>query len=124
MTATTSTPAWLTMTDSLETLFKYDQESIANSILKTRRYLIEQLEQLSVVFNTDIAPENDFLHGSGIIFFRIPGIGEEKLALLAKKFVEKGVELTNRSGGFRVSVHGFNNNSDVDQLIDAIQSIL
>ena len=124
MTATTSTPAWLTMTDSLETLFQYDQESIANSILKTRRYLIEQLQQFPVEFNTDIAPENDFLHGSGIIFFRIPGIGEEKLALLSKKFVEKGVELTNRSGGFRVSVHGFNNNSDVDQLIDAIQSIL
>ena len=124
MTATTSTPAWLTMTDSLETLFQYDQESIANSILKTRRYLIEQLQQFPVEFNTDVAPENDFLHGSGIIFFRIPGIGEEKLALLSKKFVEKGVELTNRSGGFRVSVHGLNNNSDVDQLIDAIQSIL
>ena len=121
MTATTATPAWLTMTDSLKTIFKYGQETITNQILKTRRYLIEQLQKFPVEFNTDVAPENDFLHGSGIIFFRIPGISEEKLALIAKNFVEKGVELTVRNGGFRVSIHGFNNNSDVDQLIDVIQ---
>ena len=121
MTATTATPAWLTMTDSLETIFKYGQESITNQILKTRRYLIERLEQFSVEFKTDILPENDLLHGSGIIFFGIPGISEEKLALIAKNFVDKGIELTVRNGGFRVSVHGFNNKSDVDQLIDALE---
>ena len=121
MTATTATPAWLTMTDSLETIFKYGQESITNQILTTRRYLIERLEQFSVEFKTDILPENDLLHGSGIIFFGIPGISEEKLALIAKNFVDKGIELTVRNGGFRVSVHGFNNKSDVDQLIDALE---
>lgn len=125
MTATTATPAWLTMTDSLETIFKYGQETITDTILKTRRYLIDRLSELPVEITTDISLENESLHGSGIVFFRIPENNEKKLAHIANNFVQNGVELTGRSGGFRVSVHGFNNELDVDELIDALrQSIL
>ena len=55
MTATTATPAWLTMTDSLETIFKYGQETIADTILKPRRYLIDRLSELPVEITTDIS---------------------------------------------------------------------
>lgn len=118
MTATANTPAWITLTDSLDLLLTTGIENIAQQILQTKQYLIEQLNNFPVEWVTDISDNSDSNNASGIIFYRFPGISSEKLALISNSCVNKGVELTHRAGGFRASIHGYNNQSDVDRLID------
>ena len=60
-------------------------------------------------------------HRSGIVSAHVDG---PPVPLLAERLKSRGIAVSARSGGLRVSPHGYNTEEDIDRLIGALKEIV
>jgi len=87
-------------------------ENIERRILKITGHLIDAVEDLGLKLQT---PEE--LHcRSGIVNFKI-----DKPQEVAEKLKNKGIVISARSHGIRVSPHFYNTEEEIDKLVEEIK---
>jgi len=91
----------------------HGEESIANRILSLSENLVEQLVRRGVRTRTHSEPK----HRSGIVTFELPEITPASFRRLA---FEQKVVVSCRDGGVRASVHAYNNEEDIERLLDVV----
>jgi selenocysteine lyase/cysteine desulfurase len=99
---------------SLELLCRYDAAEVAARVLSLTRTARERLEALG----GRCAPEGEPHERSGILSFELPG---RDPAAVRKHCLANRVLLSCRAGRLRISPHAYNDESDLDRLIAALQ---
>jgi len=74
-----------------------------------------RLEGLGAVIHSDRSAEE---HKSGIVSFELPGRDPQ---VLCSRCLERQVVLSCRGGWLRISPHAYNDQEDLDRLIEALQ---
>ncbi len=104
---------------SLETLLdcgcNREESGFANAILEMTSYAEERLRSLGAHIYRDYPAKNQ----SGIISFTVPN---EDPLMIRSRCMAQNVVLSVRHHRLRIAIHGYNDQSDVDRLIAAIQS--
>jgi len=100
---------------SLELLVRFGPASLCRRIFDLTDLACRRLEQIGARVRSDRSPE----HKSGIVIFDLPG---RDPAQLRRRCLEKGVVLSCRGGGLRISPHAYNDASDIDRLVEAIET--
>jgi cysteine desulfurase / selenocysteine lyase len=99
---------------SLELLNNIGMEAISQRVIYLTDLACRRLEEIGAVIRSDRLPEGK----SGIVTFELPGRDPDALR---RKCLERQVVLSCRAGRLRISPHAYNNETDIDQLIEAIQ---
>ena len=113
-------PAAIGLAASLRMINSIGPANIWSHILKLTNQLIDGLSALGVAVVTPAESE----HRSGIVTFSVGG-PEKNIALMRKLLERKilvSVRYTSHVGGVRVSCHFFNSLSDVDTLLNAVET--
>jgi cysteine desulfurase/selenocysteine lyase len=100
---------------SLEILLQFGTERISRQVLELTDRACERLAQLGAVIVSDRSETAK----SGIVAFEVPGVDP---AVVRNKCLEAGVVLSVRAGKIRISPHAYNNEDDLDRLIDVVCS--
>jgi selenocysteine lyase/cysteine desulfurase len=100
---------------SIDLLQSLGVENVAAAILDVTDLICGELQQLGLRV---ISPRNGEQQ-SGIVSFEFPGAD---LLAVRRHCLERGVALACRAGRIRVSAHAYNNQEDVERLIDALKS--
>jgi selenocysteine lyase/cysteine desulfurase len=100
---------------SLELLARLGSAALCRRIFETSDLACRRLEQIGARIVSDRSPE----HKSGIVIFELPGCAP---AELRKHCLQEEVVLSCRGGGLRISPHGYNDASDIERLVEALQS--
>jgi len=104
----------LSLVCAIELFERSGPQAIAEHVLALTDRLCEGLGALDADFSTLRGPSCS----SGIVTFSIPGI--DSMAL-GRALENQGIVTTNRTGGIRVSPHGYNTTDEIDVLIDAVE---
>jgi selenocysteine lyase/cysteine desulfurase len=105
---------------SLELLLALGIEQIAAAILEITDRACERLQSIGATIVSDRRPEHrGGRQRSGIVAFELAG--RDSLAV-KKHCLTRQVVLSCRAGRLRISPHAYNNEEDLDRLIDALQS--
>ncbi len=100
---------------ALEINREIGSENIAKRILSLSSYLRSQLEDLGYPILGDANPKRS----SGTLTFKTNLPSEDIVA----KLEERSIYVNNRRGLIRASVHFYNNETDIDELISALREI-
>ena len=100
----------------MELLAGYGASAVGERILWITDYACDQLRKIGAVFYSD---RNDPRHSSGIVTFELRGIDSQEAR---RECLKRHVALSHRMGRLRISVHAYNNEDDVAQLIAALKS--
>ncbi len=100
---------------ALKLFNKIGKENVEKRVLFLNRYLEQKLRELDI----DIIVQKEDKHRSGILIAKLPNPKE-----IVAKLSEKNIIVSARGEGVRVSTSIFNNESDIDLLIDALKIIL
>jgi len=100
---------------SLDLLLELGGEAIAAAIFDVTDRACERLEQIGATIVSDRRPE----HRSGIVAFELSG--RDPLAV-KKHCLAQHVVLSCRAGRLRISPHAYNNEEDVERLVEALES--
>jgi selenocysteine lyase/cysteine desulfurase len=100
---------------SLDLLLDLGIEQVAAAILDVTDRACERLDEIGATIVSDRSPS----HRSGIVAFELAG--HDPLAV-KKHCLTQNVVLTCRAGRLRISPHAYNNEEDVERLIEALQS--
>jgi selenocysteine lyase/cysteine desulfurase len=92
-----------------------DRSPLADEVLELTSYAADQL----VAHGAKLVFARDPAHASGIVTFSLPG--HDPKAIRAH-CLQQGVALSVRAGGLRLSAHAYNNQTDIDRLIDCLPS--
>lgn len=106
-------PGLLALGASLELLAEFPVSEIADRVLSLTDNLCERLSAAGAVVASCREPE----HASAIVSFELPG---DNPAEVRRRCREHQVVLSCREGRLRVSPHAYNNDDDLDRLIEAI----
>lgn len=98
---------------SIRLLLSLGVGNVAASILDFHSMAYDRLAKLGAVIHSATSDE----HRSGILSFEILGRDPQELR---KHCLAKGVALNCRGGRLRVSAHAYNNQCDLDRLLEAI----
>lgn len=101
--------------ESLALLLETGTLRIAEQIDEIGQYACERLERTGAVVFSERSPQ----HRSGIILFDLPGRDPQAVVQACR---DRDVVLSARGGRLRISVHGYNDRSDVDRLIEALKT--
>ena len=101
---------------SLELLLRYGPAQLAARILELTDLACERLQQAGGVIASDRTGDRR----SGIVSWTLPGVDSAKLR---QRFREAGVIVNCREGRLRISPHAYNNEEDVERLIDVVRSV-
>jgi selenocysteine lyase/cysteine desulfurase len=93
-------------------LLKIGIEKIEERIIELTSYLIEAVKNLGLKLQT---PEEK-PHRSGIVNFKI-----DKAQEIKKTLREKGIVVSARAHGIRVSPHFYNTKEEIDKLVEEIK---
>jgi cysteine desulfurase/selenocysteine lyase len=100
---------------SLDLVLELGGEAIAAAILDITDRACDRLAAIGAKIVSDRRPE----HSSGIVAFELAG--RDPLAL-KKHCLTRQVVLSCRAGRLRISPHAYNNEADLDRLVEALQS--
>ncbi|MEM3700713.1 MAG: aminotransferase class V-fold PLP-dependent enzyme [Candidatus Bathyarchaeia archaeon] len=100
--------------EALKLLLNFGIENIEKRILKLTDYLIEVIKSLGLELFT---PE-ERQHRSGIVLFKI-----HKPQEFVAKLRQKGIVVSARAHGIRVSPHFYNTEDEIDKLIEEIKKL-
>jgi selenocysteine lyase/cysteine desulfurase len=92
------------------------ESAIAERVLVLTQMLDSELRRVGTT--TQIAAEPE--HRSGIVTFAVPGVSPSRIRQLA---AEQQVVVSCRGIGVRASIHAYNNESDIERLIEVIESL-
>jgi selenocysteine lyase/cysteine desulfurase len=98
---------------SLELLLRLGQKAISERVLETTDLACHRLSAAGAVIESPREPG----HASGIVSFRVPGRDPDALR---KQLHERGVVVSCRAGRLRLSAHGYNDESDIERLVEAM----
>jgi len=98
---------------SLELLLRHGQQAIGSRVLEITDLACQRLAAAGAVIESARQPP----HGSGIVSFRVPGRDPDALR---KHLLQRGVVVSCRAGRLRISPHAYNDESDIDRLIEAM----
>jgi len=98
--------------EALKMLLNIGIENIEARIIKLTDHLIEAVKSLGLKLQT---PE-ERLYRSGIVNFKI-----EKAQEITQKLGEKGIVVSARAHGIRVSPHFYNTEEEIDKLVEEIR---
>jgi cysteine desulfurase / selenocysteine lyase len=105
---------------SLDLLLDLGMEDVAAAILDITDRACERLREAGATIVSDRRPEHrGGKQRSGIVAFELAG--RDPLAV-KKHCLTRQVVLSCRAGRLRISPHAYNNEEDLDQLIDALSS--
>jgi len=112
----TGSPSFLSFmgaTEALKMLLDFGIENVERRILKLTGHLIESVKDLGLELQTPEEPQCR----SGIVNFKI-----DKPQEVAEKLNKKGIVVSARAHGIRVSPHFYNTEEEIDRLIEEIKS--
>jgi selenocysteine lyase/cysteine desulfurase len=98
---------------SLELLMSYGAEALGRRILEVTEQACCSLREIGAVLHSDRSPQR----ASGIVAFEFPG--RDSLAL-KKHCLQRNVVLSCRAGRLRISPHAYNNEQDIQRLVQAL----
>jgi len=107
---------FLGFAESLALLAGYGTENIAARILEVTDLACRRLE----AFGARVVSHRAGDHRSGIVSFEVPGVDPATVRGPCEKH---NVVLNARGGWIRVSPHAYNDASDIDRLIEALEAI-
>jgi len=99
-------------TEALKLLLDFGIENIQKRILKLTDRLIESVNDLGLKLQTPVESQ----YRSGIVNFRI-----DKPKELAEALGKKGIVISARANGLRISPHFYNTEEDTDKLMDEVK---
>ncbi|MHB8898303.1 MAG: aminotransferase class V-fold PLP-dependent enzyme [Thermoguttaceae bacterium] len=102
------------LASSVELLLELGQAALAERIEEMTDLACRRLESIGARVVSDRGPGRK----SGIVVFEIPG---RDPAELRQRCLERDVVLSCRSGRLRISVHGYNNQEDLERLVDVLK---
>ena len=95
----------------------HGQDAIAERIIQLATQLHEMLGEIGIVSRLDPRPE----HQSGIVTFEVPGHDPASIREAAAK---QNIVVSCRDGGVRASIHAYNDDHDLRQLVNVARSAL
>jgi len=96
----------------MRTLLDFGVENIESRILKLTDHLMDAVKDLGLKLLTPEEPQCR----SGIVNFKI-----DKPQEVAEKLKNKGIVISARSHGIRVSPHFYNTEEEIDKLVEEIK---
>jgi len=100
--------------EALKILLNFGIENIEKRILKITNYLIESVKSLGLKLQTPEEPQ----YRSGVVNFKIGKPRE-----IAESLQRKGIIVSARAHGLRVSPHFYNTEEEIDKFIEEIKNI-
>jgi len=98
---------------SCRLLSRFGQQAIGQRIEELTEFACQRLRSIGAVIRSDRSPQ----HRSGIVLFDLPGRDPQALRTRCR---QQGVVLSCRGGGLRISPHAYNNQEDIQRLIEAL----
>jgi selenocysteine lyase/cysteine desulfurase len=90
---------------------------LADRVLDVTDYALERLRR----HGAKLVFERDRAHASGIVTFALPGHDPQ---LVRASCLERGIALSVRAGGLRISIHAYNDSTDIDRMVDVLPPIV
>jgi selenocysteine lyase/cysteine desulfurase len=109
-------PSYVSLTgaaEALKMLLNFGIENVEKRILKTTDHLIESVKSLGLKLQTPEEPQ----YRSGVVNFKI-----DKAKELAESLNRKGIIVSARSHGLRVSPHFYNTEEEIDKFMEEIKN--
>jgi len=100
-------------TEALKLILNFGIENIEQRIISLTDHLIEELKKLGLKLQTPEERE----HRSGVVNFKI-----DKPEEIEKQLRQKGILVSARAHGIRVSPHFYNTEEEIDKLIETIKA--
>ncbi|HEX3998694.1 MAG TPA: aminotransferase class V-fold PLP-dependent enzyme [Pirellulales bacterium] len=116
--AATNMVGFLGLAASLELLLELGAESIGRRILALTGVACRRLGEIGAVVTSH---RDQSAHNSGIVRFNLPG---RDLAQAARQLLQRGVVLSVRGGGLRISPHAYTNEADISRLTESLREIM
>lgn len=98
---------------SVRLLCGYTPEALFGRIVELTEEACQRLRAMGAILRSDRTPERR----SGIVLFDLPGRDPQALR---RQCLQRGVVLSCRGGGLRISPHAYNDFSDLQRLIEAL----
>ena len=109
---TPSTVSFIGAAEAIKMLLNFGIEKVERRVLELTDYLIDKVKMLGLKLQTPEEPQ----HRSGIVNFKI-----EKPKEVVERLRQKGIVVSARANGIRVSPHFYNTKTEIDTLIDEIR---
>ena len=109
------------LSESFELFLQIRREHGADSIGLRVIELAGRLHQMLGEVGVATRLPNDSDHRSGIVTFDVPGVEPAKVR---KQCLQQKVVVSCRGGGIRASIHAYNDESDLQRLVDVVRSTL
>ncbi len=111
---TQNTPGLIGLGASLALLAEFGQEAISRRVIELTDTACERLEELGAIIHSNREPAQK----SGIVVFELPGRDPESVR---RRCLDRNVVISCRGGRLRISPHAYNNESDLDHLMGAME---
>src|SRR5579872_764134 len=120
---TANYPGGIGLAASLRMINEIGTEVIEQQVRDLTDYLLQGLDGVGMNVVTPRSPSNR----SGIVVMNFPNNPQKDIALkeyLLDRSILAAVRYTSNVGGVRISCHFYNNKSDLDRLLEAVQDFL